>query len=439
MSEEFTVVKDFLGKMNMFHEQVDMEKAYQHFLTEMEKGLNGEKSSLQMIPTFIESEMEIPVNEKVIVMDAGGTNFRTALIHFDENRQVVIDSFRKSPMPGSDRILTFDEFFDILADSIMDIVEDSGKIGFCFSYPTEITPDKDGRLIKFVKEVQAPEVEGKMIGKSLLERLKSRGVKRDHKIVILNDTVATLLTGKGSAPERNYEDYLGFILGTGLNSCYSESNENIHKLDAIHLDGTHSQIINVESGNLSVPERGKLDKILDEKTSAPGSYFLEKMTSGAYFGALVSEVLFEAEKSDIFDKGFTSELEIAGNLNTRQVNEFLQNPFMKENILTKICDRHHERNRDILYFLIDCMLERAAKLIAVNMAGIILKSGKGESPVRPICLTVDGTTFYAYHKFQFRVEKYLNEFLTGDRKRYYDIIKVEDAPLIGAAIAALTN
>ncbi|MBN2656198.1 MAG: hexokinase [Spirochaetales bacterium] len=439
MSKEFTAVKDFLGKLNMFHEQVDMEKAYQHFLAEMEKGLNGEQSSLKMIPTFIESEMEIPVNEKVIVMDAGGTNFRTALIHFDENRQVVIDRFKKSPMPGSDRVLTFDEFFDTLADAVMDIAEESGKIGFCFSYPTEITPDKDGRLIKFVKEVQAPEVEGKMIGKNLLERLKSRGVKRDHRIVILNDTVATLLTGKASAPERNYEEYLGFILGTGLNSCYSESNENIHKLDTIHLDGTHSQIINVESGNLSVQERGKLDKVLDEKTSVPGSYFLEKMTSGAYFGALVSEVLFEAERSDLFDKGFTSELEIAGNLNTRQVNEFLQNPFMKENILTKICDRHSGHNRELLYCLIDAMLERAAKLIAVNMAGIILKSGKGESPVRPICLTVDGTTFYAYHKFRFRVEKYLNNFLTGERKRYYDIVKVEDAPLIGAAIAALTN
>lgn len=439
MSEEFTAVKNFLGKMNMFHQQVDMERAYQHFLDEMEKGLKGNKSSLKMIPTYIKSDVEIPVNEKVIVMDAGGTNFRTALIHFDENRQVVIDRFRKTPMPGSDRVLTFDEFFETLAVSIEDIAEESDKIGFCFSYPTEITPERDGRLIKFVKEVQAPEVEGKLIGKSLLEKLKSKGVSKKHHIVILNDTVATLLTGKASAPERNYEDFQGFILGTGLNSCYSESNENIQKIDTKHLDGTHSQIINVESGNFSVPDRGKLDDVLDKKTSLPGSYLLEKMSSGAYFGALVSEVIFEAERSDLFDKGFTSELEIAGNLNTRQVNEFLQNPFMKENILTKICNRHHEKNREKLYYLIDSMLERAAKLIAVNMAGIILKSGKGHSPVRPICLTVDGTTFYAYHKFQYRVEHYLNNFFSGDRKRYYEIVRVEDAPLIGAAIAALTN
>lgn len=439
MSGEFTAVKEFLGNMNMFYEQVDMEKAYGHFLEEMDAGLRGGDSSLRMIPTFIENDSEIPVNEKVIVMDAGGTNFRTALIHFDENRKVVIDSFTKAPMPGSKGILTFDEFFDTLVRAIEDIAEESGKIGFCFSYPTEITPDRDGRLIRFCKEVKVPEVEGKMIGSNLLRRLKDIGVKRDHSIVILNDTVATLLTGKASNPGRNYEDYLGFILGTGLNSCYSEMNETISKLDSIHLDGTHSQIINVESGNFAVTQRGKLDLVLDGKTAEPGAYVLEKMTSGAYFGALVSQVLFEAEKEKLFDPGFTKELEITGTLSTREVNEFLQNPFGEENILGKICRRHGERNREVLYYLIDSMLERAAKLIAVNMAAILLKSGKGKSPVRPVCLTVDGTTFYAYHKFQYRVENYLNTFLTGERKRYFDIVRVEDAPLIGAAIAALTN
>jgi hexokinase len=439
MSTEFTRVKDFLSNMNMFHKQVDMEKAYHHFLDEMDKGLNGEKSSLQMIPTFIESNNEIPVNKKVIVLDAGGTNFRVALIHFDDNKKVVIDEFKKYPMPGSKGYLSLDQFFDTIADAVGDLVEKSDKIGFCFSYPTEILPNKDGRLIKWAKEVQAPDVEGQLIGKTLLERFKSRGFEKKLSVVVLNDTVATLLTGKASSPERNYDGYLGFILGTGLNSCYSESNDLIHKLDAMHIDGTHRQIINIESGTFAVTERGDIDKILDSKTAAPGSFYLEKMTSGAYFGALVSEVLYEAEKSDLFTAAFNKELIKAGALSTRDVNEFLQNPFRKGNVLSEICTEYDNSNREILYYLIDSMLERAAKLIAINMACIILKSDMGHSPVRPMCLTVDGTTFYAYHKFQYRVEKYLNNFLTGERTRYFDIVRVEDAPLIGAAIAALTN
>jgi hexokinase len=439
MSIEFTKVKKFLGNMNMFHEQVDMEKAYQHFIDDMNQGLNGEESSLQMIPTFIESNNEIPVNKKVIVLDDGGTNFRIALIHFDEEKKVVIDHFKKYPMPGSKGYLSFDQFFETIAEAVDDIIEKSDKIGFCFSYPTEILPDKDGRLIKWAKEVQAPEVEGKLIGQNLLKKIRKRGFNNKIDIVILNDTVATLLTGKAAFPERNYDGYLGYILGTGLNSCYSESNELIHKLDSIHLDGSHRQIINIESGTFAVTERGKIDKVLDSKTADPGSFFLEKMTSGAFFGALVSEVLYEAEKSDLFSVDFNEELIKAGALSTKDVNEFLQNPFQKNNVLSEICFKYDNSDREILYYLIDAMLERAAKLIAINMAGIILKSDMGHSAVRPMCLTVDGTTFYAYHKFQYRVEKYLNNFLTGERKRYFDIVQVEDAPLIGAAIAALTN
>lgn len=439
MSTEFTKVKKFLRKMNMFHEQVDMEEAYQHFIEEMEKGLKGEASSLEMIPTFIESSNSIPVNEKVIVLDAGGTNFRVALISFDDDHKVLIEEFKKYPMPGTKGILTADEFFDTIAEAVGSLAEKSDKIGFCFSYPTEILPNKDGKLIRFSKEVQAPEVEGMILGENLRAKLKSRGCTVDHNIVIVNDTVATLLTGKASSPDRNYDDYLGYILGTGLNSCYSESNEQITKLDSLSLDPAQSQIINVESGTFSVADRGDIDKALDTKTSIPGTYFLEKMTSGAYFGSLVSEVLFEAEKTDLFNKAFNEELIEAGSFNTRQVNEFIQNPFRKDNIISRICFQHEDENRELLYFLIDSLLERAAKLIAVNMAAIILKSGKGKSPVRPTCLTVDGTTFYAYHKFQYRVETYLNGFLSGHHKRFFDIVQVEDAPLIGAAIAALTN
>ncbi len=439
MSTERSKVKQFLSDLNMFHEQVDMEKAYQHFLNDMEAGLKGEQSSLQMIPTFIESTNDIPINKKVIVLDAGGTNFRVALVHFDDQKKVVIDKFQKYPMPGSEGLLTFDQFFDTIADAVADIAEQSDKIGFCFSYPTEILPDIDGKLIKFSKEIKAPEVEGQLIGKNLLKRIKSRGISQNHKIVVLNDTVATLLTGKASAPERNYDDYAGFILGTGLNSCYTESNKKITKLDSISLDKKRSQIVNIESGSFAVTERGKIDNIVDSKTAEPGSYLLEKMTSGAYFGVLLTEVIKEAEKQKLFSIDFGKDLIGSGSLTTKDVNEFLQNPFCKGNILNNICNNYKTCDREILYYLIDALLERAAKLVAMNMAGLILKSGKGKSPIHPVCLTVDGTTFYAYYKFQYRVELYLNNFMSGTRKRYFDIVKVEDAPLIGAAIAALTN
>ena len=47
---------------------------------------------------------------------------------------------------------------------------DFSKIGFCFSYPTEIFPNKDGKLLYWTKEIKIPRMAGQFIGKNLLEK-----------------------------------------------------------------------------------------------------------------------------------------------------------------------------------------------------------------------------------------------------------------------------
>ncbi|HRR34168.1 MAG TPA: hypothetical protein P5026_08735 [Kiritimatiellia bacterium] len=37
---------------------------------------------------------------------------------------------------------------------------------------------------------------------------------------------------------------------------------------------------------------------------------------------------------------------------------------------------------------------RAAALTAVNLASAILKTGEGRDPARPVCVNVDGATYY---------------------------------------------
>jgi hexokinase len=64
---------------------------------------------------------------------------------------------------------------------------------------------------------------------------------------------------------------------------------------------------------------------------------------------------------------------------------------------------------------------------------------KGKIPEKPILITVEGTTFYKLHNFRTRFEEYLNEFLNGDRKRYFELTEVAQSGLIGAALAALTD
>ena len=125
----------FLLKHRLVSAQYDGKKIVKAFLNEMKKGLAGKESSLAMIPSYIPVPREAPKNEKIIVLDAGGTNFRTALIEFDRDSKPDITYFTNNPMPGSKKELNKKEFFDQIADNVRPILKESNRLGFCFSYP----------------------------------------------------------------------------------------------------------------------------------------------------------------------------------------------------------------------------------------------------------------------------------------------------------------
>jgi hexokinase len=56
-----------------------------------------------------------------------------------------------------------------------------------------------------------------------------------------------------------------------------------------------------------------------------------------------------------------------------------------------------------------------------------------------VCIVVEGSMFYGLKSLRSRIEYYLKGYLEDRCDRYYEIVKVENASLIGAAIAGLTN
>ncbi|MFA6905423.1 MAG: hexokinase, partial [Sphaerochaeta sp.] len=207
----------FLSKWGIEAASIDMKSLLATFLSEMEKGLENESgSSLKMIPTYTEVVSGLAKGEPVIVLDAGGTNFRTCLVTFDEQGLAHIEDFRKVSMPGVKEEVTAQQFFSTFADEVERLIDKSDKIGFCFSYAAAITEDHDGIPLVFSKEIKAPEVIGKKVGASLLSELARRGYDvSKKKVAVLNDTVATLLAGQGAPSDTDYSGYIGFILGTG--------------------------------------------------------------------------------------------------------------------------------------------------------------------------------------------------------------------------------
>ena len=63
-------VTRFLRKYQMDYLDVDIDLVIDSFLSEMQRGLAGKKSTLDMIPTYIEVGADVPTNKRVIVVDA---------------------------------------------------------------------------------------------------------------------------------------------------------------------------------------------------------------------------------------------------------------------------------------------------------------------------------------------------------------------------------
>ncbi len=421
----------FLSFHHLTAADIDMKKLSDLFLSEMENGLQGKKSSLQMIPTYIEAKNLPEKNKPVIAIDAGGTNFRTAKVFFDEYMNLVTEKLRTMKMPAVDKHLSKEEFYQTMAGYLKDYTDDSEKIGLCFSYAVEIYPDKDGKLLEWSKEIKAPDVIGTMVGKNLLDAMKTP----EKQIVLLNDTVATLLAGHAAASGKKYDTYIGFILGTGTNTSYIEANKNILKTP--DLDPEQSQIINIESGNFSKVTQSDIDRLFDSTTKNPGRYTFEKMFAGAYFGGLCTTAMKVAAGEGVFSKGTADKLEDLPVLTTEEVNKFVTGTDMSENPLSKWLTSDEDKKTATL--IIDGMIEKAAKLVAINLASVILRTDKAKNPDNPVLMTIEGTTFYKLKNFQKMFENFLQKFLSGENKRYYEIVEVENSSLIGAAIAAIVN
>ncbi|MGE4489098.1 MAG: hexokinase [Kiritimatiellales bacterium] len=402
------------------------------FLGEMAKGLNGAASSLAMIPAYVGIKGEVKAGKPVAVIDAGGTNLRIGIARFDEAGKVELTNFTKQAMPGRDHQISAAEFYSVLVDALEPLKDQFENIGFCFSYPAEILPDLDGRLLKWTKEIKIPELVDTQIGAGLIAALAERGIN-GRKVAILNDTVAALLAGLAQGQQFNASSYVGFILGTGTNTAYVERNENIGKIDSWLDSG--SQVINVESGGFSAFERGPFDLSLDARSEIPGGHVFEKMISGVYMGPLTLELLKALAEQGCFSKTGVAAIQGMKELTTIHIDNLTANNGRDTGVLGT--DVFTDADRDVMRTVFNAVVDRAALLTAVNLLAAVVKSGAGQSSEQPVCINIDGSTYYKTFRMADKVQTNLKNML-NKRGLHVRCVQVDDAPVVGAAIAGLT-
>ncbi len=392
---------------------------------EMRSGLNGEKSSYPMIPTYLKTSGVIPENRYAVVIDAGGTNFRCGLAHF-QNGQCIIEHTKKTTMPGVVQPVSWQEFISFVADEIEELIPYAELIGFCFSYSADITPEVDGKVLYIDKEVSVHGCEGKLIGKCLAEELETRG-HTGKRVVILNDTAAVQLGGLAKHLQDNYTTCFGQVSGTGTNTCCPVKGAQIRKLK----NGAFDMIVNLECGSYSGLKGGVFDRELDQATHCPGSKHFEKMTAGVYLGELCHRTLIRAGKDGLLSERCTEKLSAMPHAGSSVIDAWADGSG-----LTGIAET--ETDLGVISEISRYYFHRSAKLMCANLAAMALLTGAGlhgdHAAVFAEGSLVQKSRYYA-PELRRLMQKHLREELGRD----ISLVVEDGTTLPGAAAAALLN
>ncbi len=427
-------METFLSRYNLRLGLEDLKRETDGFIADMHRGLQGSGSSMAMLPTYIQWA-ELPKdNRKTVVVDAGGTNLRVATVEFSPNGP-KIGSFEKYPMLGTQGTIDAQALFDGLAQYIAPVAKDSSQIGICFSYPSDVQPNRDARIMYFNKEVDVTGAEGMLLGENLQKSLAKLGVTGEKSVVVINDTVATLLGARAcNPPGVEYGGYIGLILGTGLNTCYMESNKNIAKIPSL-LETPGHTIINIESGGYNGLPQNDIDKAFMARTAFPHKQQLEKMASGAYQSGLLLDYLKAAANEGCFSPSCSEKLLALQTLSAIDVGLFCTAPY-GDSLLASTCNGQPDASA--IYLLMDAFFDRVGMIAATNLCGILRQLGAAaQDPSRPVCISAEGTTFYKAPLLRSKLDYYMSAYAWRELGIYYRFTQVEDSTLLGTAVAAL--
>ena len=416
--------ESFLVRYGMLDPDFNMIGCAKSMLTEMQCGLEGNDSSYPMIPTYLNSTGLIPEGKHVVVIDAGGTNFRAALAHFHDGA-CILEKLRKTGMPGIDRPVSWGEFISFVADEIEDLVPCSNWIGFCFSYNAEILPNLDGRVVCIDKEVTVTGCEGQLVGQDLCRELERRGFP-GKRAVILNDTAAVQLGGMAKHLRDGYSACFGQVSGTGTNTCCTVPAGKIQKLGS----DTRSMIVNMESGMYDGIRQGEFDRRLDAASHNPGQKRFEKMTAGVYLGELCHIALSQAAEDAVLSDACCRAIRALPHVDSAIADDWA---------MGKKLDVIQADEEDCLWIesLARLLFERSATLMCANLTAMTLLTDLGINGKGAVI--AEGSLVQRNHFYRPKLEELLNRHVRGDLNRSVDFVVEQDTTLPGAAAAALLN
>jgi len=425
---------------NFYISLAQMRRISRDFRSEMARGLAGDKSSLKMIPAYVDKPSGNEAG-RFIALDLGGTNLRILQLELKGKGRILKHGEKKVVLGEKYIKGTAQSLFDFIAGFIKDFLREEGleqtsglMLGFTFSFPIQQSGIASGILVHWTKDFSVSGVVGKDVVVLLEAALKKKGIQNVSVAALVNDTVGTLAAGSYKDPACD----IAVILGTGTNACYQEKLSNILKWPG-RKSKTGKMIVNIEWGNFNKIQLTEYDRLLDKKSDNPGFQILEKMVSGMYLGEIARLLMVDLIKRKLLFRG--------GNLAVLGKEKIFKTEYMSriefdnsaegvdiEALLKglKVADSSAQ-DRLLIKSICAAVSTRATRISAAVLAGVITKIDPSLS--RRHTVAVDGSVYEKYPGFAGNIEAALKE-LFGKKSRNIVLKVTKDGSGIGAAIIA---
>jgi len=314
---------------------------------------------------------------------------------------------------------------------------------FTFSFPCYQAGLSKATLLRWTKGFNCSESIGEDVVGMLQRAIDIRGDIKVKVIVLINDTVGTLM----SCAYQDNKTAIGLILGTGTNACYIENIDRIDTLEDFQEETSFKEmIVNTEWGAFG--ENGSIDFIrsryddeIDKTSINVGKQIFEKMISGMYLGEIVRLMILDLIDRELMfveemkKNAYRHALFTKGSFYTKYLNEIESDSNAKfsrtKRILKELAGIENPSLQDctVVKYICNAVTKRAAKLTAAGLAVIIKRMNKSD-----VTIAVDGSLFRYHPRLQIILEATLKNLINPLNR--FQIILSTDGSGRGAAVTA---
>ncbi|KAH9664129.1 putative hexokinase-like 2 protein [Citrus sinensis] len=204
----------------------------------------------------------------------------------------------------------------------------------------------------------------------------------------------------------NRDSVASVTLGTGTNAAYVESSQAVPKWQG-PSPKSGEIVISTEWGNFSSSSFPvtEFDASLDAESLNPGSMIFEKLVSGMYLGEIVRRVLLRmAKEADLFGDTVPPKLMLPYLLRSPDMATMHQDTSEDHELVREKLEEvfgitdSTPKAREVVVEVCDIVTERAARLAAAGIVGIIKKLGRIE--LKKSVVNVEGGLYEHYRIFR---------------------------------------